>query len=108
LGKLHTHYDNLKVTRNAPPEVIRAAYKTLSQKYHPDRHPGKANADAVRVMTLINQSYQVLSDPAQRATHDRWIAQQEAAAQPTAARARAASHPQSSSQQRSHDKSAPV
>jgi len=108
LGKLHTHYDNLKVTRNAPPEVIRAAYKTLSQKYHPDRHPGNANADAVRVMTLINQSYQVLSDPAQRATHDRWIAQQEATAQPTGARANPAQHPEPSSHSRTHYQSAPV
>ena len=80
MGAVHTHYDNLKVTRNAPPEVIRAAYKTLTQKYHPDRHPG--SADAERVMALINVSYQVLSDPAQRADHDRWIAQQEQSAVP--------------------------
>jgi hypothetical protein len=80
LGNIHTHYDNLKVTRNAPPEVIRAAYKTLTQKYHPDRHPG--SADAERVMALINVSYQVLSDPVQRAAHDRWIAQQEQLAAP--------------------------
>ena len=75
MTKIHTHYDNLKVTRNAPPEVIRAAYKTLTQKYHPDRHPG--SVDAERVMSLINVSYQVLADPAQRAEHDRWIDQQE-------------------------------
>ena len=78
MAKLHTHYDNLKVTRNAPPEVIRAAYKTLSQKYHPDKHPG--NADAERVMALVNASYQVLSDPVKRAEHDRWIAREEAEA----------------------------
>lgn len=75
MSSIHTHYDNLKVTRNAPPEVIRAAYKTLTQKYHPDRHPG--NADAERVMALINQSFQVLSDPSRRAAHDRWITEQE-------------------------------
>lgn len=80
MSTIHTHYDNLKVTRNAPPEVIRAAYKTLTQKYHPDRHPG--NADAARVMALINVSYQVLSDTLQRAEHDRWIAQQERLVKP--------------------------
>ena len=32
---IRTHYDNLKVARNAPPEVIRAAYRVLAQKYHP-------------------------------------------------------------------------
>jgi hypothetical protein len=40
MAKIHTHYDNLKVSRHAPQEVIRAAYKALSQKYHPDKNPG--------------------------------------------------------------------
>jgi hypothetical protein len=72
---VHTHYDNLKVTRNAPPEVIRAAYRSLSQKYHPDMNPGKP--DAERVMKLINEAYEVLSDPLKRQQHDRWIALEE-------------------------------
>jgi hypothetical protein len=116
MAPIHTHYDNLKVTRNAPPEVIRAAYKTLTQKYHPDKHPG--NADAERVMSLINISYQVLSDPAQRAEHDRWIDRQGMGAQPSgqsAARS-SPSQPQppppaasgTTSQTRSHYQEAPV
>jgi len=40
MTRVRTHYDNLKVARDAPHEVIRAAYKTLSQKYHPDRSQG--------------------------------------------------------------------
>lgn len=75
MTQVHTHYDNLKVTRNAPPEIIRAAYKTLTQKFHPDRNPG--NAEAERVMKLINTSYDVLSNPKKRLAHDFWIAQQE-------------------------------
>lgn len=75
MAKIHTHYDNLKVTRNAPQEIIRAAYKTLSQKSHPDRNPG--NADAARIMTIINASYEVLSDPNKRRAYDQWLAQQE-------------------------------
>ena len=43
---MHTHYDNLKVTRGAPAEVIRAAYKALSQRYHPDKNP---SPDAQRI-----------------------------------------------------------
>lgn len=66
----HTHYDNLKVSRNAPPEVIRAAYKTLTQKYHPDKNFGK---DTGRIMQLINESYAVLSDSKRRSAHDLWI-----------------------------------
>lgn len=44
MRQIHSHYDNLKVARNAPLEVIKAAYKTLSQKYHPDRNAGDAEA----------------------------------------------------------------
>lgn len=75
MAKIHTHYDNLKVTRNAPQEIIRAAYKTLSQKFHPDRNPG--NADAARIMSIINASHEVLSDPDKRRAYDQWLAQQE-------------------------------
>jgi curved DNA-binding protein CbpA len=75
MAKIHTHYDNLKVARNAPPEVIRAAYRTLSQKYHPDRNPG--NSEAARIMAIINTSYQVLTDSAKRHEHDLSVAQQE-------------------------------
>jgi hypothetical protein len=78
MAKLTTHYDNLKVVRDAPPEVIRAAYKTLSQKYHPDKNPG--NPEAARIMAILNEAYRVLSDPDLRREHDRWIARQSAAA----------------------------
>lgn len=80
MKKTRTHYDNLMVARNASPEVIRAAYKSLSQKYHPDRHGGDARA--AQIMSIINASYEVLSDPARRRQHDEWIAQQEAVERP--------------------------
>lgn len=75
MSMIVTHYDNLRVARNAPLEVIRAAYKTLSQKYHPDRNPG--DPEAARIMAILNASYDVLSNPEKRAAHDRWLAQQE-------------------------------
>ncbi|MEI6000084.1 DnaJ domain-containing protein, partial [Paraburkholderia bengalensis] len=90
--KIHSHYDNLKVSRDAPQEVIRAAYKTLSQKYHPDRRID--DPDAERVMKIINASYAVLSDPAQRKEHDEWLARKEreaAAAAPSRPAASASS-----------------
>lgn len=73
--KFRTHYDNLKIARDAPPEVIRAAYRVLAQRHHPDRNPGSERA--ARAMTIINASYAVLSDPGARAAHDAWIAEQE-------------------------------
>ncbi|MCR1768885.1 DnaJ-like protein MG200 [Burkholderia glumae] len=72
--KIHSHYDNLKVSRDAPPEVIRAAYKSLAQKYHPDRN---RDPRAARIFTIINAAYDVLSDPSRRADHDEWLAKKE-------------------------------
>jgi curved DNA-binding protein CbpA len=71
LGKIHTHYDNLQVSRGASPEVIAAAYKALCLRYHPDKNPGDPRAD--KIMKIINRSYAVLSNPRSRAEHDAWI-----------------------------------
>lgn len=79
MATVRTHYDNLKVARDAPPEVIRAAYKVLSQRYHPDRNEGDPRA--AHAMKVINTSYAVLSDPDKRRAHDAWIAKQERASQ---------------------------
>lgn len=75
-GKFRTHYDNLGVLRTADVAVIKAAYKALAQKYHPDRNPDNPNAE--HIMKIINTAYQVLIDPVRRAEHDRWIDEQEA------------------------------
>jgi hypothetical protein len=75
MAKIHTHYDNLKVSRHAPQEVIRAAYKALSQKYHPDKNPGDERA--ARIMAIVNTAYNILCDPVRRKEHDDWIAAEE-------------------------------
>lgn len=77
MKKVHTHYDNLKIARDAPPEVIKAAYKALCHKFHPDRNGGSARA--TQTFQLINTAYEVLSDPERRHQHDAWIARAEAA-----------------------------
>lgn len=71
MGASATYYDILKVSRRAAPDGVRAAYRRLAQKYHPDKLPG--NADAVRVMAMLNEAYGVLSDPDRRAHYDRHI-----------------------------------
>ncbi|WP_369585840.1 J domain-containing protein [Kingella oralis] len=71
---MRTHYDNLQIPRDADEQTIRQAYRRLSKQYHPDLNPSE---DASRIMQLINRAYTVLSDPEQRAEHDRWIQQQE-------------------------------
>lgn len=69
--RLHTHYDNLKVSRHADAEEIRKAYRTLCRQYHPDRNPDDPEAE--RIMRIINRSYAVLRDPVERQKHDAWI-----------------------------------
>ena len=75
-----TYYDVLQVERDATPERVRAAYRKLAQKYHPDKMPGNANAS--RAMAAINAAYEVLSDAHRRAEHDLWIRRAERGTQP--------------------------
>ena len=70
MSKIYTYYDDLKISRDAPNEVIRAAYKSLSLKYHPDRYH---NSEATEIMATINKAYEVLSDPLKRKQYDEWI-----------------------------------
>jgi curved DNA-binding protein CbpA len=64
------------VSRTAPPEVIAAAYRAISKRFHPDVNHGKA--EAARIMQIVNTSYGVLSDPEKRRAHDLWIREREA------------------------------
>jgi len=83
---IRTHYDNLQVKETATLEVIKGAYRYLSQKYHPDRYTGQKE-DAERIMRIVNRAYEVLSDPERRRAYDRHLAsvrsQQRAEEEPT-------------------------
>src|SRR3546814_20455089 len=59
-----THYENRKVARDPPPDVIRAAYQTRFQHYHTDRNPGTTTP--ARITPLITARSQVLSSPVNR------------------------------------------
>jgi curved DNA-binding protein CbpA len=71
----NTHYDNLQVAPTASQEVIRAAYRCLSQKLHPDRNPPELRTQCERVMQMVNEAYAVLSDAAAREAYDRALAE---------------------------------
>lgn len=60
-------YEILQVHPDASPEVIKAAYKSLSTKYHPDRDK---SADAARRFAEIQKAFEVLSDPDRRRGYD--------------------------------------
>jgi curved DNA-binding protein CbpA len=57
-------YEVLQVHRRAEPEVIRAAFRALARKYHPD-----FGGDAAR-MVEITEAYAVLGNRDRRATFD--------------------------------------
>lgn len=63
-----SHYDTLEVSPSASPEVVRAAYKSLMQRLHPDRNAGD-QAIAARA-AAVTHAYDVLSDPARRSAYD--------------------------------------
>lgn len=76
-GMRESLYDILEVSRTASPEVIRAAYKSLVQRFHPDKNPGNPNAEDL--LKLINNAYDTLSDPSKRAAYDVMLALEEMA-----------------------------
>ncbi len=63
----NTLYDILEVSPNASLQIIRSAYRTLSQQYHPDKNSG---AQTATLMAEINRAYMVLSDPLKRKEYD--------------------------------------
>ena len=60
-------YQVLQVHSDAEPEVIEAAYRALSKKYHPDRN---ATDDAQTRMVTINSAYEILGNDTKRAEYD--------------------------------------
>ena len=63
-------YAILGVHPNAEDIVIRAAFKALAQRYHPDRFNG-AKDEAHRRMADLTNAYETLADPARRRKFDR-------------------------------------
>ena len=71
-----TLYEVLGVGPTASAAEIRTAYRELATRYHPDRHQGSPLADlATEKLAEINAAYEVLSDPARRATYDAKLSQ---------------------------------
>ena len=55
-------YEVLGVARGASEEEIKAAYRRLAKRYHPDLNPG--DPTAAQKMNEINQAYDQLKNPA--------------------------------------------
>lgn len=61
------YYAILEITPNASDEVIKAAYRALVKKYHPDVVGSSYSQEK---MTQVNEAYSVLSDKSKRSKYD--------------------------------------
>ncbi len=62
-------YATLGLKRDASPEAIKAAYRKLARKHHPDLNPGKPEAEAK--FKAVSTAHDLLADTEKRARFDR-------------------------------------
>eukprot|EP00118_Oscarella_pearsei_P014798 m.129515 g.129515 ORF g.129515 m.129515 type:complete len:178 (+) comp37981_c0_seq10:154-687(+) len=66
---MRCHYEVLGVGKDASDDDIKRSYRKMALKWHPDKNLDRAE-EATRVFTEIQQAYDVLSDPQERAWYD--------------------------------------
>ncbi len=62
------YYKILGIEKTATAKDVKAAYRKLARKYHPDLNPN--NTDATKNFQQINEANEVLSDPEKRKKYD--------------------------------------
>jgi Ca-activated chloride channel family protein len=67
MAQENNHYARLGIPIDATPEEVRRAYREAARRLHPD-----ANSDphATELFLMVQESYEVLSDPEKRAAYD--------------------------------------
>ncbi len=61
------YYELLEIDENASEEVVKAAYRALAKKYHPDI----CGEDKEKRMTELNTAFEILSNPEKRRDYDK-------------------------------------
>ncbi|KAI5018647.1 hypothetical protein ZWY2020_043535 [Hordeum vulgare] len=56
------YYKLLNITKDTPPQQIRAAYRCLVRQWHPDKHPPSSKSEAEDRFKAITQAYEALLD----------------------------------------------
>ena len=64
------YYGTLGVSRDAPAEEIRKAYKRLARKFHPDLNPGDKAAE--ERFKNVQEAYDILGDSKKRQMYDQY------------------------------------
>ncbi|MCP5432927.1 MAG: molecular chaperone DnaJ [Alphaproteobacteria bacterium] len=64
------YYETLGVAKGAGEAELKAAFRKLAMKYHPDRNPDDKSAEVK--FKEINEAYEVLKDPQKRAAYDQF------------------------------------
>ncbi len=62
------YYEVLQLSPNADEDIIQAAYKRLTDRWHADRRPG--DPAAYEHLKLLDEAYTVLCDPLKRKEYD--------------------------------------
>lgn len=64
------YYEILGINKDASESDIKSAFRKAAKRYHPDLHPGDAEAE--KKFKEINEAYEILSDPQKKAQYDQF------------------------------------
>ncbi len=70
MAEKRDYYEVLGVDKSADDAALKKAYRNLAKQYHPDLHPGDAEAE--QKFKEVNEAYGVLSDAEKRSQYDRF------------------------------------